>query len=111
MLTQCDCLYSDILAQDSPDSSLAVLHGCLAAAIGNSAACSEYYAVIVEYDFKKYKSDCLLSWRNSGCLDGTGPAQAFLPAYTGISVAKATLRLESIDREDGEDSCYCEAMM
>jgi len=69
-------------------------NGCLTAAVGIGAACSECYAVTADYGFKNCKAACLLGWCKSGCLDCTVPAQSALPACTGIPAAKATPCLE-----------------
>ena len=57
----------------------------------------EEYTEIVHREFECYtgcQSTGLLGWCKSGCLSGTGPSRASLPACAGISLHPVTLCLE-----------------
>merc|ERR1711907_660370 len=70
-------------------------NGCLTAAVGISAGCSECYAVSGEFGAKNCKAACLLGWCKQGCLDCVKPAQADLDKCTGFTSGSATPCLEA----------------
>merc|ERR1712050_439323 len=68
---------------------------CMTTEVGISDACGECYAVTADYGFKNCKAACLLGWCKEGCLSCTAPAQADLPACSGIPAGSPTPCLQA----------------